>query len=44
MDDYIKKQLDFDGLNAIDRLSYETALFNILMKLKRHNRDQNSRG
>jgi len=34
MNDYIKKQLDFGGLKTIDRLSYEKALFNILLKVK----------
>ncbi len=38
MNGYIKNQLDFGGLKVIDRLSYEKALFNILMKVKQHNR------
>ncbi len=37
MNGYIKKRLDFGGLK-VDRLSYEKALFDILMKVKQHNR------
>ncbi len=41
--DYIKKQLDFNGHKVVYRLDYEKALFNILMKVKKRARQRLNR-